>query len=45
MGYDPRGFYIQNQWTKSWGSLGFGILPYELFMDEFMYGAYLEFDI
>lgn len=45
VGYFPEGFIIQNQWQKSWGSKGFGIMPYDLFQEQFMYGAYLEYDV
>ena len=44
VGYDLTGFYVCNQWGKNWGALGFAIIPYDLFMEQFMYGAYLEFD-
>lgn len=41
VGYDVDGFYVQNQWGTSWGSTGFAIIPYSLFLQQFMYGAYL----
>lgn len=42
-GYDQDGVYICNSWSKNWGSKGFGILPWELFLKEFRYGAYISF--
>lgn len=41
VGYDYDGFFIQNQWGTSWGSTGFAVMPYSLFLQQFMYGAYL----
>ena len=41
VGADYDGFYIQNQWGTSWGANGFAIIPYRLFLQQFMYGAYL----
>jgi hypothetical protein len=29
VGYDERGFVVQNSWGPRWGASGFGILPYE----------------
>ena len=29
VGYDDRGFIVQNSWGKVWGASGFGCLPYE----------------
>ena len=29
VGYDERGFIVQNSWGPRWGAAGFGILPYE----------------
>ena len=40
-GYDSEGFYILNQWGTSFGSKGYVIMPYDLFLKQFMYGAYL----
>ena len=40
-GYDETGFYILNQWGTSFGALGFCIIPYDLFLEQFMYGAYI----
>ena len=40
-GYDKDGFYILNQWGNKFGSKGYAIMPYELFLKQFMYCAYL----
>lgn len=40
-GYNQVGFFINNQWGTKWGSKGFAILPYQTFLEEFIYGAYL----
>lgn len=40
-GYDETGFYILNQWGQEFGSKGFCIMPYDLFLKQFMYGAYI----
>jgi Papain family cysteine protease len=29
VGYDERGFIVQNSWGRVWGASGFGCLPYE----------------
>lgn len=29
VGYDERGFIVQNSWGTGWGASGFGILPYD----------------
>jgi hypothetical protein len=29
VGFDPRGFVVQNSWGPTWGSGGFALLPYE----------------
>lgn len=41
-GYDSNGFYILNQWGTVWGSKGYGVIPYDLFIKQFMYGVYLQ---
>lgn len=41
-GYDQSGLYIQNSWGTSWGSKGFGILPWSAFKKQFMYACYLQ---
>ena len=40
-GYDGDGFYVMNQWSIDFGSKGFAIMPYDTFLKQFMYGAYL----
>ena len=40
-GYDEDGFYVMNQWSIDFGSKGFAIMPYDMFLKQFMYGAYL----
>ena len=40
-GYDEDGFYVMNQWSIDFGSKGFAIMPYDTFLKQFMYGAYL----
>lgn len=39
-GYDTDGFYILNQWGN-WGAKGYAIMPYDLFLKQFMYCAYI----
>jgi hypothetical protein len=29
VGYDERGFIVQNSWGTRWGASGFGVLPYD----------------
>lgn len=29
VGYNERGFVVQNSWGEAWGAGGFGVLPYE----------------
>jgi Papain family cysteine protease len=29
VGYNERGFIVQNSWGTSWGAAGFGVLPYD----------------
>ncbi|MEY4730288.1 MAG: hypothetical protein RL020_1446 [Pseudomonadota bacterium] len=36
VGYNERGFIVQNSWGTSWGAAGFGILPYD---DWVMHGT------
>ena len=38
-GYDSDGFYVLNQWSPSFGAKGYAIMPYELFLRQFMYGT------
>ena len=40
-GYDSDGFYILNQWGTGFGSKGYAVMPYDLFLKQFMYGTYL----
>ncbi len=40
-GYDSIGVYIQNSWGKDWGANGFCILPWNEFLNEFMYGCFI----
>jgi len=40
-GYDNVGFYVLNQWGTEFGAKGFAIMPYDLFLKQFMYGAYI----
>ena len=40
-GYDETGFIVQNQWGINWGAKGFCIIPYDLFLKQFMYCAYI----
>lgn len=41
VGYDCDGFYILNQWGKDFGAKGYCIMPYDVFLSEFMYAAYV----
>lgn len=41
VGYDCDGFYILNQWGKSFGAKGYCIMPYDLFLEQLMYVAYV----
>jgi hypothetical protein len=36
VGYNDRGFLIQNSWGPTWGSGGYAILPYEDWLDNAM---------
>ena len=40
-GYDADGFYVLNQWGNGFGAKGYAIMPYPLYLKQFMYGAYL----
>lgn len=40
-GYDSIGFYILNQWGTSFGANGYCIMPYDLFLKQLMYVAYV----
>ena len=41
-GYDQTGVFVNNQWGVSWGAKGFAVMPWDLYLQELMYGAYLE---
>ena len=41
-GYDQHGFYIQNSWGKKWGAMGFAIVDWERFAEEFVYCAWVS---
>ena len=46
---EEGGFFIQNQWGINWGSKGFAVIPYDVFLKEFIYCGWLtnmqdEFD-
>lgn len=41
-GYNKEGFYIQNSWGKDWGAKGFALIPWNVFIKEFMYCAWLS---
>ena len=34
VGYDDRGFLVQNSWGREWGSYGYGILGYDDWIDN-----------
>lgn len=42
VGYDQDGFYVMNQWGAGFGSKGFCVMPYDVYLKELMYGAYLK---
>lgn len=41
-GYDSSGVYVMNQWGRSWGAKGFAVMPWDLYLKELMYGAYIS---
>lgn len=41
-GYDQTGVYIQNSWSKRWGSNGFAILPWNLVKQELIYCCFID---
>ena len=42
VGYDQQGVYILNQWGTDWGANGFAIMPWDIYLNELMYGVYLK---
>ena len=34
VGYNDRGFVVQNSWGASWGAAGFGVLPYDDYVEH-----------
>lgn len=34
VGYDDRGFIVQNSWGRSWGAGGFAVLPYDDWLER-----------
>lgn len=41
-GYDNEGLYIQNSWGKSWGAKSFGIVKWDVFLQDFIYSCFVE---
>lgn len=41
-GYDQEGVYVLNQWGTDWGAKGYGIMKWDIYLKQLMYGAYLE---
>jgi C1A family cysteine protease len=42
VGYEQSGVYVMNQWGKEWGAKGFAIMPWDIYLKELMYGAYIS---
>ena len=42
VGYDQEGCYIANSWGQSFGSKGFGLMPWSVFKEELIYACYLQ---
>lgn len=40
-GWNKSGIIVQNQWGTDFGAKGFCIYPYDIFMKQFIYGAFL----
>jgi len=38
-GYDDKGVYIQNSWSRTWGHFGFAVIPWAKVNIQFMYGT------
>ena len=41
-GYDQTGVYVLNQWGTDWGANGYAVMPWDIYLKELMYGAYVE---
>lgn len=41
-GADQTGAYIQNSWGIEWGAKSFAIIRWDAFLQQFMYGCYIE---
>jgi hypothetical protein len=41
-GWDYDGFYVLNQWGSGWGAKGYAVIPYDVFLKQFMYGAFIQ---
>ena len=41
-GYDQNGVYVLNQWGTNWGTKGYAIMPWDLYLAELMYGAFIK---
>ena len=41
-GYDKQGVYVMNQWGTSWGAKGFAIMPWNIYIKELIYGAFIK---
>lgn len=41
-GYDADGFYVLNQWGRSFGAKGYAIMPYSLFLEQLIGLAWVE---
>ena len=39
VGYNEQGAYIQNSWGDGWGNAGMGLITWDEFKRQFMYGA------
>lgn len=40
-GYNPDGVLIQNSWGERWGEYGFGLIGWDAFDKQFLYGSVL----
>lgn len=41
-GYSNEGIFIQNSWGSKWGLYGFGLIPWNQVIEQFMYGVVIE---